>query len=89
MKKIMRYFFLLIGLLMATVVKAYKIEEINHSHGSITAIKYGTTDVTVGVVSGTDIPSGQTVTMTVTPDPGYYLSSLVYEEVTPDRKSVV
>ena len=83
MKKIMRYFFLLIGLLMATVVKAYKIEEINHSHGSITAIKYGTTDVTVGVVSGTDIPSGQTVTMTVTPDPGYYLSSLVYEEVTP------
>lgn len=83
MKKIMRYFFLLIGLLMATVVKAYKIEEINHSHGSITEIKYGTTDVTVGVVSGTDIPSGQTVTMTVTPDPGYYLSSLVYEEVTP------
>ena len=83
MKKIMRYFFLLIGLLMATVVKAYKIEEINHSHGSITAIKYGTTDVTVGVISGTDIPSGQTVTMTVTPDAGYYLSSLVYEEVTP------
>lgn len=83
MKKIMRYFFLLIGLLMATVVKAYKIEEINHSHGSITEIKYGTTDVTVGVVSGTDIPSGQTVTMTVTPDAGYYLSSLVYEEVTP------
>lgn len=83
MKKIMRFLFLLIGLLMATVVKAYKIEEINHSHGSITEIKYGTTDVTVGVVSGTDIPSGQTVTMTVTPDPGYYLSSLVYEEVTP------
>lgn len=83
MKKIMRYFFLLIGLLMATVVKAYKIEEINHSHGSITEIKYGTTDVTVGVISGTDIPSGQTVTMTVTPDLGYYLSSLVYEEVTP------
>lgn len=83
MKKIMRYFFLLIGLLMATVVKAYKIEEIHHSHGSITEIKYGTTNVTVGVVSGTDIPSGQTVTMTVTPDPGYYLSSLVYEEVTP------
>ena len=82
MKKIMRYFFLLIGLLMATVVKAYKIEEIHHSHGSITEIKYGTTNVTVGVVSGTDIPSGQTVTMTVTPDPGYYLSSLVYEEVT-------
>lgn len=83
MKKIMRYFFLLIGLLMATVVKAYKIEDINHSHGSITEIKYGTTDVTVGVVSGTEIPSGQTVTMTVTPDAGYYLSSLVYEEVTP------
>lgn len=83
MKKIMRYFFLLIGLLMATVVKAYKIEKINHSHGNITEIKYGTTDVTVGVDSGTEIPSGQTVTMTVTPDAGYYLSSLVYEEVTP------
>lgn len=83
MKKIMRYFFLLIGLLMATVVKAYKIEEINHSHGSITEIKYGTTDVTVIGVNGTDIPFGQTVTMTVTPDAGYYLSSLVYEEVTP------
>ena len=83
MKKTMRFLFLLVGLLMATVVKAYKIEEINHSHGSITAIKYGTTDVTVIGVNGTDIPFGQTVTMTVTPDAGYYLSSLVYEEVTP------
>lgn len=83
MKKTMRYLFLLVGLLVATVVKAYKIEVINHSHGRITAIKYGTTDVTVIGVNGTDIPFGQTVTMTVTPDAGYYLSSLVYEEVTP------
>ena len=83
MKKEMRYLFLLVGLLMTTTVSAYKIEAVNASHGSVTPITYydgGSHDVTV---NGTDIPAHKTITMTVTPDAGYYLSSLVYEEVTP------
>ena len=83
MKKEMRYLFLLVGLLMTTTVSAYKIETVNASHGSVTPITYydgGSHDVTV---NGTDIPAHKTITMTVTPDAGYYLSSLVYEEVTP------
>lgn len=84
MKKTKRYLFLLVALLMALVVRAYKIEAVNATFGSIPVITYGSgaTPVTV-TVNTTDIPSGQTVTMTVTPDAGYYLSSLVYEEVTP------
>ena len=83
MKKEMRYLFLLVGLLMTTTVSAYKIETVNASLGSVTPITYydgGSHDVTV---NGTDIPAHKTITMTVTPDAGYYLSSLVYEEVTP------
>ena len=83
MKKEMRYLFLLVGLLITTTVSAYKIEAVNASHGSVTPITYydgGSHDVTV---NGTDIPAHKTITMTVTPDAGYYLSSLVYEEVTP------
>ncbi len=80
MKKTKRYLFLLVALLMALVVRAYKIEAVNATFGSI-PITYGSgaTPVTVNI---TDIPSGQIVTMTVTPNDGYYLSSLVYEEVT-------
>lgn len=81
MKKTKRYLFLLVALLMALVVRAYKIEGVNATFGSIPVITYGSGPTPV-TVNATDIPSGQTVTMTVTPNDGYYLSSLVYEEVT-------
>ena len=82
MKKTKRYLFLLVALLMALVVRAYKIEAVNATFGSIPVITYGS-GATPVTVNTTDIPSGQIVTMTVTPNDGYYLSSLVYEEVTP------
>lgn len=81
MKKTKRYLFLLVALLMALVVRAYKIEAVNATFGSIPVITYGSGATPVNV-NTTDIPSGQIVTMTVTPNNGYYLSSLVYEEVT-------
>lgn len=83
MKKTMRYLFLLVGLLMSTTGSAYKIEKVIVSYGSVTPITYydgGSNNVTV---NDTDIPAHKTVTMTVTPNDGYYLSSLVYEEVSP------
>ena len=81
MKKTQRYLFLLVALLMAIAVRAYKIEAVNATFGSIPGIRYGSSPTSV-TVNTTDIPSGQMVTMTVTPNDGYYLSSLVYEEVT-------
>ena len=81
MKKTMRNLFLLVGLLMSTTVSAYKIETVNVSNGSVTPITYDGESYNI-TVNNTDIPAHKTVTMTVTPGDGYYLSSLVYEEVT-------
>ena len=83
MKKIYKYIFLLIGLLISLKVSAYKIEVVNASGGSITGITYDNSGTPVDVaVNTTDIPSSKTITMTVTPDGGKFLSSLKYEEVT-------
>lgn len=82
MKKTMRYLFLQVGLLMSTTVSAYKIETVNVSNGSVIPITYYDGESHNVTVNDTDIPAHKTVTMTVTPGDGYYLSSLVYEEVT-------
>lgn len=81
MNKIHKLIFTIVCLLTAIGAHAYKIEEVKHTNGSITEIKYGSSATAVNV-NVTDIPSHETVTMTVTPDNGYYLSALEYEEVT-------
>ena len=61
---------------------SYKIETLNASNGSVT-IKYDNSGTPTNViVDNTQIPAGNTVTLTITPNAGYYLSALQCEEVT-------
>lgn len=81
MNKIHRLIFAIAILLTTLGVHAadYKIEAINISgNGTLTA-KMGSTDI---AVNSTDIAYNALVTLTVTPENGYYLQSLKYEEVT-------
>lgn len=58
-----------------TKVSAYAVTWSAPSNGSIT-VKHGETTLT----SGNTVPQGETVTITVTPDDGYTLSTLVYND---------
>lgn len=80
MKKIQRYVFTMACLLtgLGGYADSFKINELNVTYGTLTA-KMGSTDITAGT---TDIPFNTVVTLTVTPNSGYYLQSLTYEEVT-------
>ena len=60
---------------------SYKIETLNASNGTVT-IKYDNSSTPTNVtVNETEIPAGKTVTLTITPNDGYYLSALQCEEV--------
>ena len=58
-----------------TKVSAYAVTWSAPSNGSIT-VKHGLTTLT----SGDTVPQGETVTITVTPDDGYVLSTLSYND---------
>lgn len=61
---------------------SYKIETLNASNGTVT-IKYDNSGTPADVtVNTTEIPAGKTVTLTISPSDGYYLSALQCEEVT-------
>ncbi len=61
---------------------SYKIETLNASNGTVN-IQYDNSGTpTNDTVNTTEIPAGKTVTLTITPDDGYYLSALQCEEVT-------
>lgn len=61
---------------------SYKIETLNASNGTVT-IKYDNSGTPTNVnVNETEIPAGKTVTLTITPNDGFYLSALQCEEVT-------
>lgn len=81
MNKIHKLIFTIVCLLTTLGSNAYKIEQVKATNGSIDAIKYGSSAMAVNV-NDTDIPTNETVTMTVMPNIGYYLSALEYEEVT-------
>lgn len=60
---------------------SYKIETLNASNGTVT-IQYDNSGTTTNVtVNNTEIPAGKTVTLTITPNDGFYLSALQCEEV--------
>ena len=61
---------------------SYKIETLNASNGTVT-IQYDNSGTLTNVtVNNTEIPAGKTVTLTITPNDGFYLSALQCEEVT-------
>ena len=61
---------------------SYKIEELHADNGTVT-IKYDNSGTPADVVvNDTEIPAGKTVTLTITPSDGFYLSALQCEEVT-------
>ena len=61
---------------------SYKIETLYASNGTVN-IQYDNSGTPTNVtVNTTEIPAGKTVTLTITPDDGYYLSALQCEEVT-------
>lgn len=60
---------------------SYKIETLNASNGTVT-IQYDNSGTLTNVtVNNTEIPAGKTVTLTITPNDGFYLSALQCEEV--------
>lgn len=60
---------------------SYKIETLNASNGTVT-IQYDNSGTPTNVtVNDTEIPAGKTVTLTITPNDGFYLSALQCEEV--------
>ena len=60
---------------------SYKIETLNASNGTVT-IQYDNSGTPTNVtVNNTEIPAGKTVTLTITPNDGFYLSALQCEEV--------
>lgn len=60
---------------------SYKIETQNASNGTVT-IQYDNSGTPTNVtVNATEIPAGKTVTLTITPNDGFYLSALQCEEV--------
>lgn len=79
MNKIHKLIFTVVCLLTTLGANAYKIEQVNATNGTI-SITYGSGATSV-TINTTDIPSHQTVTLSVNPNDGYYLKSLVYEEV--------
>lgn len=58
-----------------TKVASYEVNFDDPDHGSIT-VKHGETTLT----SGDSVPFGETITITATPDSGYELSTLVYND---------
>ena len=61
---------------------SYKIETLNASNGTVN-IQYDNSGTPTNVtVNDTEIPAGKTVTLTITPSDGFYLSALQCEEVT-------
>lgn len=58
-----------------TKVASYEVNFDDPDHGSIT-VKHGETTLT----SGDSVPVGETITITATPDSGYELSTLVYND---------
>ena len=61
---------------------SYKIETLNASNGTVN-IQYDNSGTPTNViVNTTEIPAGKTVTLTITPNDGFYLSALQCEEVT-------